>query len=151
MKFKFFSHDFQHITNKLKLNPAWDVLKIMLKKLKIITMKIKYQIDVDWTRWITTFMLESDLNPPVTFWQAVKTTGVSKSISNVYVVFHCVHSTSIWYFTSIIIIFSLFSMICNTFQAGLSLTALCYVLKIMWKTKISLWCKFITWKLLKNI
>ena len=40
-------------------------------------------------------------------------------------------SSSIWHFISIIIIFNFYSMIFNTSQAGLSLTALCDMLKIM--------------------
>ena len=39
-------------------------------------------------------------------------------------------STSIRHFISIIIIFKIYSMIFNTTQAGLSLTVLCYVLKL---------------------
>ena len=31
----------------VKLNSAWNVLKIMVKKFKIIKMEMKYQIDVD--------------------------------------------------------------------------------------------------------
>ena len=40
-------HDFQQ-KKTVKLNPAWDELKIMLKKLKkIYMMEMKYQFDVD--------------------------------------------------------------------------------------------------------
>ena len=47
MKFKFLHMIFNTSQRTVKLNPAWGVLKMMLKKLKIMTMDMEYQIDVD--------------------------------------------------------------------------------------------------------
>ena len=44
---KFLYTIFNPSQRTVKLNPAWDVLKIMLKKLEIMMMEMTYRIDVD--------------------------------------------------------------------------------------------------------
>ena len=46
MKFQFLHMIFNTSQRTGKLNPAWDVLKIILNKWKIMMMEMKYQIDV---------------------------------------------------------------------------------------------------------
>ena len=41
-KMSVLTHDLQHTTKTVKLNPAWDVLKIMFKKWNTIVMQIKH-------------------------------------------------------------------------------------------------------------
>ena len=138
-KISVLTHDFQthHKVTLVKLNLVWDVLKIMLKNWHIIVMQIQYLTAVEKhlannEKCCRNWKLVRKTLYSMYSWNNILLlihTGFSEPISHVNNIFHCLPAVKCC--ICIINIFQFFRMIFNTSQAGLSLTVLYDVLKIM--------------------